>query len=199
MEAVAVEALLPNGLLVPNAGEAAPNTGAAGELDAAPNVGADCVAVCPKIDPEAPTTGLAVPKALEPNVGVELGAFPVDDPKLPNVGVLVDGLPKMGVAEAAAPAGEPNTGVVLLLLAPKVNADVVDSAGFAVAVVVPPKLKPEEPLAVALPKMELPAAGAAVEPAVAAGAAAPNVPKVGLSEDVVVAAAPKVGTILLVD
>lgn len=195
----AADALPPKGLLDPNAGEAAPKTGAVVELDADPNAGADCAAACPKIDPEALPAGVGVPKVLEPNVGVELVALLVADPKLPKVGVLVDGLPKMGVAEAAATDGEPNTGVELLLPAPNVNADVVDSAGFTAAAAAPPKLNPEEPVVAALPKIELPAAGAAaVELAVAAGVAAPNVPNVGLSEDAA-ADAPNVGTTLLVD
>lgn len=206
-EAVAADAPPPNGLLDPNAGGAAPNTGAADEPVAAPNAGgADGAAVCPKIDPAAlPAAGAGddVPKVLEPNVGVELVALPpVADPKVPNVGVLVDGLPKMGLA----PAGEPKTGAALvareelLLLAPNVNADVVeDSAGFGVTVeaAAPPKLNPVEPVVVALPKIELPVPEAAVEPAVAPEAAAPNVPNVGLSEDAA-AAAPNVGTTLLV-
>lgn len=196
---------LPKGLLLdPNADGAAPNTGAADVPDAAPNAGgADgAVAACPKIDPEALPAGAGdvVPKVLEPNVGVELVAFAVADPKLPNVGVLVDGLPKMGLAEAAGVAGEPKTGAALvareelLLLAPNVNADGVDSAGFGVTVeaAAPPKLNPEEPVvAAALPKIELPVAEAAVEAGVAAEAAAPKVPNVGLS-------APNVGTTLLV-
>lgn len=210
-EPVAADAPPPNGLLDPNAEGAAPKTGAADELVAAPNAGgADGAAVCPKIDPEAlPAAGAGdvVPKVLEPNVGVELVALPpVADPKVPNVGVLVDGLPKMGLAEAATPAGEPKTGAALvareelLLLAPNVNADVVvDSAGFGVTVdaAAPPKLNPVEPVVVALPKIELPVPEAAVELAVAPEAAAPNVPNVGLSEDAA-AAAPKVGTTLLV-
>lgn len=114
---------------------------------------------------------------------------------------MVAGLPKMGLTVPAAKDGDPKTGVALvvsdelLLLPPNVNADVVDSAGFDAVVVAtaPPKLNPEEPVAVVLPKIELPAAG---ELAVAADAAAPNVPNVGLSAD---AAAPKVGTTLLVD
>lgn len=208
-EPVAADAPPPNGLLDPNAGGAAPNTGAADEPVAAPNAGgADDAAVCPKIDPEAlPVAGAGddVPKVLEPNFGVELVALPpVADPKVPNVGVLVDGLPKMG---AAIPAGEPKTGAALvareelLLLAPNVNADVVvDSAGFGVTVdaAAPPKLNPVEPVVVALPKIELPVPDAAVELAVAPeAAAAPNVPNVGLSEDAATAA-PKVGTTLLV-
>lgn len=86
-EAVAAEVPLPKGLLDPNAGEAAPNTGAADELDAAPNVGADDAVVWPKIEPEALPAGAvdAVPKVLEPNVGVGLVVFPVADPKEPNV------------------------------------------------------------------------------------------------------------------
>lgn len=106
-EAVAADAPPPNGLLDPNAGGAAPNTGAADEPDAAPNAGgADGAVVCPKIDPEALPAGAGdvVPNVLEPNVGVELAAFPVADPKVPNVGVLVDGLLKMGLAEAAVAA-----------------------------------------------------------------------------------------------
>lgn len=204
---MAADAPPPNGLLEPNAGGAAPNTGADDELDPAPNAGADGAVVCPKIDPEAlpAGAGVVVPKVLEPNVGVELVALPVADPKVPNVGVLVDGLPNMVLAEPAAAAGEPKTGAALvareelLLLAPNVNADEVDSAGFGVTVAdaAPPKLNPVEPVAVALPKIELPVAGAAVELAVAAEAAAPNVPNVGLSADAA-AAVPKVGTTLLV-
>lgn len=106
------------------------------------------------------------------------------------MGVLVAGLPKMGLVVPAAKAGAPKTGVALvaseelLLLAPNVNADVVDSAGFdaVVEATAPPKLNPEELAAAVFPKIEDPVA--------------PNVPNVGLSED---AAVPKVGTILLVD
>lgn len=133
-------------------------------------------------------------------------ALAVADPKVPNVGVLVDGLPKMALAEAAAADGEPKTGPALvareelLLLAPNVNADVVDSVGFGVTVeaVAPPKLNPEEPVVVALPKIELPVADAPVELAAvgAEAAAAPNVPNVGLSEGTAVAL-PKVDTTLL--
>lgn len=202
---MAAEVPLRYGLLEPNAGEGAPNTGAADELDAAPNAGAEDAAACPKIDPEELPTGAGnvVPKVLEPNVGVEFVTLPVADPKDPNVGVLEAGLPKMGLADPAAVTGEPKTGVALvaseelLLLAPNVNADVVDSAGFdaAVEATAPPKLNPADPVAVELPKIELPAT---VELAVAAEAAAPNVPNVGLSEDAA-AAAPKDGTTLLVD
>lgn len=119
---------------------------------------------------------------------------------------MVDELPKMGLAEATGgAAGEPKTGAALvtreelLLLAPNVNADVVvDSAGFGVTVeaaAAPPKLNPEEPVAVAEPKIELPVAEATVE---LAGGAAPNVPNVGLSAEAA-ASEPNVGTTLFVD
>lgn len=212
---------LPNGLLEPKAGEAAPNTEAAVEFAAAPNVGAEDAAACPNIDPEAlpPRAGDEVPKALDSNVGVEFVALAVADPKEPNVGELVAGLPKMELVDpvaaageakteaelvdpAAATAGEAKTEVELaasgelFLLAPNVNADVVDSAGFdAVVEAAEPKLNPVEPVVAELPKIELPAA---VELVLAAEFAAPKVPNVDLSADPI-AAAPKVGTTLLVD
>lgn len=201
---MAADAPLPNGLLEPNAGEAAPNTEAADVLDGAPNAGAVDAAVCPNIDPEALPAGAGddVPKVLESNVGVEFVALAFADPKEPNVGVLVAGLPKMELVDPAAAAGEAKTEVELatsgelLLLAPNVNADVVDSAGFDVAVeAAAPKLNPVEPVVDALPKIELPTV---VELALGAVFVAPKVPNVGLSEDAR-AAAPKVGTTLLVD
>lgn len=129
--------------------------------------------------------GEAAPKMLEPNVGV-LFVFPVA-PKAPNVAVLVAGSNKDFAAGAAAV--EPNVeglaaGVVLVLLAPKENAFVADSAGFAVEGEDElAKLNPAEPVdAAAPPKIELPAVDAGEELA----ATAPNVPNVGLSEEAVV-------------
>lgn len=159
--------------------------------------------------PAAEPAGDAAPNVLEPNAGVELVLLLAAAPKLPNVGVLVDGLPNIGVLDAA-PAGEPNTGAALdaseelLLLAPKVNADEdEDSAGFGVVVVAAaaPKLNPELPVVVALPNIPVDDADAGVE---LAAVAAPNVPNVGLSEegaagDAAAAAAPNVGTTLLTD
>lgn len=152
----------------------------------------------------------AAPKVLEPNAGAEAPLLPAAAPKLPKVGVLVEGLPKMGVLVDAA-AGDPKTGAapdaneVLLLLAPKVNAeeDVDDSAGFGVVAEAAAAVKPNpgKPVVVELPK--IPVDGVPVLVAGAAAAAAPNVPKVGLSEeDAAVAAAaavPKVGMTLLAD
>lgn len=155
--------------------------------------------------------GEAAPKVLEPNAGAGAALLPAAAPKLPNVGVLVEGLPNIEVLEDAA-AGDPKTGAVpdvsegLLLLAPKVNAeeDVDDSAGFGVVAeaAAAAKPNPEEPVVVEPPKIpvddvpvdELPVCGAAV-------AAAPNVPNVGLSEEDAAAAAavPKVGITLLAD
>lgn len=91
----------------------------------------------------------AAPKVLDPKVGVLLVVFPAA-PKLPNVGVFVEGLPNIDFAAPGA-AGEPNdgvlaTGVELLLLAPpKLNADVVDgSVGLGVVEpAAPPKLNPD--------------------------------------------------------
>lgn len=157
--------------------------------------------------------GEAAPKVLEPNAGVALVLLlAAAAPKLPNVGVFVDGLPKIGVLDVAA-AGEPKTGAALdaseelLLLAPKVNADEDDdSAGFGVVVAeaaAAPKLNPDVPVEVALPKIPVDDAAAFVFAAGVAVAAAPKLPNVGLSVEGAAgdaaAAAPKVGTTLLAD
>lgn len=160
----------------------------------------------------AAVAGDAAPKELEPNAGVALVLLlAAAAPKLPNVGVFVDGLPKIGVLDAAA-AGEPKTGAALdaseelLLLAPKVNADEDDdSAGFVVVAeaAAAPKLNPDVPVEVALPKIPVDGAAGFVFAAGVAVAAAPNVPNVGLSVEGAAgdatAAAPKVGTTLLAD
>lgn len=159
----------------------------------------------------AAVAGEAAPKVLEPNAGVALVLLlAVAAPKLPNVGVFVDGLPKIGVLDVAA-VGEPKTGAALdaseelLLLAPKVNADEDDdSAGFGVAeAAAAPKLNPDVPVEVALPKIPVDGAAAFVFAAGVAVAAAPKLPNVGLSVEGAAgdaaAAAPKVGTTLLAD
>lgn len=177
----------------------------AAPTDAAePNAGAD--AGWPNIEVEDPVPAeagdaTAAPNVLVPKVGVEL-AVPLP-PNLPNVGVaLVAGLPNIGLVTVdAAAAGDPKAGLLaaVLLAAPKLNAELEGSAGFAGAVAeltAPPKLKPEEPVLVAPPKIELVAAAVAEE------LAAPNEPNVtGFSAVVLdavdVAMAPKVGTTLL--
>lgn len=153
--------------------------------------------------------GEVAPKVLEPNAGVEAVLLPVGAPKLPNVGILVEGLPNIGVLEDAA-AGEPKTGAApaavkgLLLPAPNVNAeDGDDSAGFGVvaAAAAPAKPNPEVPVDVELPKIPVDVVLADEPSALGAVAAAPNVPNVGLSEVDAAAdpAAPKVGITLLAD
>lgn len=134
---------------------------------------------------------------LEPKAGAELVLlFAGTVPKLPNVGVLVDGLPKIGVLDVDA-AGDPNAGAAaeasegLLLLAPNVNAeeDAVSTGFGGAEVAAAPKVNPA--VVVAVPK--IPPVEAAAIVAVA-GVAAPNVPNVGAAASV-----PNVGTTLLAD
>lgn len=142
--------------------------------------------------------GEVAPNVLEPKAAVELVLLlTAAVPKLPNVDVLVCGLPKIGALDV----DEPNAGAAagaseeLLLLAPKVNAgEDADSADFEASVAGAPKLNPE--VAVALPKTPPVDAAAVFEVAGADGAVAvaPNVPNVGAA-----AAAPNVGTTLLAD
>lgn len=157
----------------------------------------------------AEPAGEVAPKALEPNAGVEAVLLPAAAPKLPNVGVLVDGLPNIGVLDDAA-EGEPNTGAApdasegLLLLAPNVNAeDDDDSVGFGVVAeaAAPAKPNPEMPVVVELPKIPVDVVPVDEFPVPGAVAAAPNVPNVGLSEVDAAGdeAAPKLGITLLAD
>lgn len=148
----------------------------------------------------ADAAGTIAPNVLEPKAGVELVLlFAGAVPKLPNAGVLVDGLPKMGVLDVDA-AGDPNTGATaeaseeLFLLAPNVNAEEgAVSTGFGAEVAAAPNANPA--VVVALPKIPpVEVAAVVVVAGDVAVAAAPNVPNVGAA-----AVAPNVGTTLLAD